>query len=323
MLRFLRENLLLKIIALAASIMMSLYASTERNPNPIVSKRIRAVLSPVGSPPADLLLQVHPDPVMVEITGPRSEIEMLKAGDVKAHINLGLARMGTSQLAVQSYEVPPSTPNVIVREVGATFATVEVNPKQRKHFPITSKYKNEPPLGYLYRTPKIEPDGADISGSRSAVAQVDRLIVYIETQGGSVRGDFPIKAQDKDGIEVKDVEIEPPVAHVELGLMEAPTSRTLIVSVAHEGRAAYPYEIASIEVVPDQVTVVGKAEQLLALTNISTAPVYLEGIKSDVTRDVTLQLPAGVTVRGGKTNVRIAVKVRDTTRATTQTPPTP
>src|SRR5262249_14889437 len=154
-------------------------------------------------------------------------------------------------------------------------------------------YKNQPPSGMRYTTPELKPDYAAAVGAAEDVQRVVRLVIYIETQGGSVRADLPIKALDKDGMEVENVQVSPETTHVELNLVEAPAERTLLVNVSPQGQVPYPYEIADIRAEPDQVTVVGKAERLRQLASVPTSPVLLNDVRADFTRDYSLQLPDG------------------------------
>jgi YbbR domain-containing protein len=60
--------------------------------------------------------------------------------------------------------------------------------------------------------------------------------------------------------------------------------------------------------------VVGKPELLTPLTHISTAEIPVDNLKADTERQVPLQLPPGVTLKDGRTSVRVIIKVRDTTK---------
>src|SRR5262249_37453898 len=152
-------------------------------------------------------------------------------------------------------------------------------------------YAKENPLGKVYGAPKIEPAMADVSGSIAELQRVAKLQVNVETRGGNVKDDLPLRAVDKEGIEVTGVQMDPARAHVELALQEAPTTRSLIVSVSTKGRPAIPYAVWQVAATPDQVTVSGKPEQLLQMTNLSTADVDVEGLMGETVRDVSLKLP--------------------------------
>src|SRR2546423_4790671 len=111
MFRFLNENLILKLISLAAAIVMWVYVTAERSPVP-TTKQVAAQIVKVGDPPPDLLVRSQPLPVMVMITGPRSEVDSIGDGDIKAEFNQSQVRLGMTTLQGRPYKIPASAPNV-------------------------------------------------------------------------------------------------------------------------------------------------------------------------------------------------------------------
>lgn len=315
MFRFLRENFILKAISLATSVMMWAYVSNERNPNPTIVRRLNAQVKMIGAPPPGLIVQVRTDPIPIEATGPKSEVESLtEKGEnvVRVKVNLAKTEPNAARLPIEGAVPPPGAPNVSVRLL-KFYADIEVVQEKKKRFDVTPFYKNQPPFGMLYSTPELKPKEAVVIGAEEDMQRVARLVVYVETQGGSVRGKQPIKALDRDGQVVENVRVEPESTDVKLDLVEAPAERALLVNVSHQGQVPPPYEIVQMHAEPDQVTVVGSAERLRQLSCLYTAPVLLNDIRADMSREYSLQLPDGVTVKDGRTSVRVTVKVRDTT----------
>jgi len=311
MLRLLGENLALKVIALATSVMIWLYVSAERDP--MVTRQVMAEPKFVGTPPADLIVRPRADPVLVEVTGPRGEVQSIQEGEVKALVNLRQARANVPQLPIIDYQRPPGAPNVTFRGL-RQYVAADVDSKVSKSLPISHSFNNDAPFGRTYGPVKLEPSSALVLGAREDVARVRRLVVFIETRGGNVREDLPIRALDADGVLVENVEIQPVRTHVELNLVEAPATRTLIVNVPLQGRPAFPYEVAEVLPQPDQVTVVGPFGQIQQLSSVSTSPVSVEGITQVLERDVSLRLPEGVSTADGRTRVRVRVRVREIAR---------
>src|SRR5438094_433135 len=109
MFRFLNENLILKLISLAAAIVMWVYVSAERSPVP-TTRQVAAQIVRIGEPPPNLLVHSQPLPVMVMITGPRSEVDSIGDGDVKAEFNLSQVRPGQTTLQGRPYKIPTTAP---------------------------------------------------------------------------------------------------------------------------------------------------------------------------------------------------------------------
>jgi YbbR domain-containing protein len=312
MLKNLRENLLLKVIALATSLMIWFYARAERNPNPTISHIVTAEVVRVGAPRDDLIVRVPALSIPVEVIGPKNEIDTITENEIKARVDVTPALASTTRMRVQ-YVLPDDVPNVKVVNSRETIS-VEVVRKRRKQMRIEPFFNSDAPAGTRYGTPRLDPEWAYVAGSTEDLDRVAHLVVFIETSGGGVRADLPIKAVDKDTVEVSGVQIEPQTTRVTLTLLEAPSTRTFVVSVPLRGNPAPPYQISEITIEPDQVTVAGKPDQLAGLTNIATSEVSVEGITSDVSKDVPLLLPPSVTVKGGQNTVHVTVRVRDVSK---------
>jgi YbbR domain-containing protein len=308
MLRYFSENLGLKVMALIASIMIWLYASAERNP--VMPKRVNAEVVAVGSAPRDLIVRLKSDLIPIEISGPRSEVDSIGDKDIKAYINLASVRADDREVQIVDLKGPSSTPNISFPHPRQS-VPADVIPKQTKSFVVEPVYNRNNPLGKVYGTPKLEPTMVSVSGSQSELQRVVKLHAYIEARGSNVREDVRIHAVDKDGIDVNGVLTDPPQVHVELSLEEVQTTRSLIVSVRTRGKPATPYVPWEVIANPDQITVSGKPEQLLQMTNLSTAEVDVEGLMGETVRNVPLQLPDGITVKDGPNRVKVTIRLRD------------
>lgn len=310
MFRSLRENFVLKLASLIASISVWFYVNLDRSqPDRLITTTLFAEVQRQGQPPSNLLVRIRTRQVQVEVTGPRAQVESLRDNEIKALVNLSTARANASQIPIQGYTAPARAPSVTIRGL-RQFVDAEVMPKQSRSMPIVPLFNNDPPFGMLYEAPRLDPTQARIIGSQEDLQKVARLVVFIQTKGGNVRADLPVLAQDKDGVLLEDVTVQPDTTHVELDLIEAPASRTLLVSAPLRGQPAPSYEITDVLVQPDQVTVTGRPDQLQPLTGLTTREVSVEGIRADLVVDQPLQLPLGVTVQGGRATVRVTVKVR-------------
>jgi len=314
MFRFLRENFILKLASLIASISIWFYVNIDRNrPDRMMTRTLNAEVQRQGQALPDLIVRLRTKQVPVEVSGPRAQVESLRDNEIKALVNLGAARANVSQIPIQGYTNSARAPAVTVRGL-RQFVEADVLPKQYRSLPIVPVFNNEPPFGMLYDAPRLDPVRARAAGSPEDIQKVARLVVFIRSKGGNVRADLPILAQDRDGVLLEEVEVQPETTHVELDLIEALATRTLIVSAPIRGQPAPPFQIDAILVEPNQVMVTGKADALQQMTGLSTADVSVEGIRADLVVNQPLQLPLGVTVQGGRTTVRVTVKVRDTTK---------
>ncbi|NLI00121.1 MAG: hypothetical protein GX446_11605 [Chthonomonadales bacterium] len=311
MTRMLRENILLKLIALATAFMIWAYANSERAAVP--SRPVAAEVVTIGTPAPGLSVEVKPTMVTVDVVGPAAQVDSLPDGAVKAIVDVGLARPGMKALPVSRFAAPPEAPAISFPKQSRSVA-IEVRTAARKRMQIGAEYKNEPPFGKRYAAPRIEPAWADVEGPRDAVERVAALVVRLSPSGKDLREQASIAAVDRAGIAVEEVRVDPPTAYVEVDLQDIAASRELIVSPTLRGRPPEPYMVKAVVCEPAAVTVTGPPNELLAMTSVSTVAISLDGMQADTTRQVPLVLPRGMTVKDGQGLVSVTIRVADASR---------
>ncbi len=314
MIRGLRENVLLKLIALATALMIWAYAGQERAGAP--SRQVVAEVVTVGAPAPGLSVEVKPTMVTVDVLGPAAQLDALADGAVKAIVDVGLARAGMKALPVARFAAPPEAPAITFPKQTRSVA-IEVRVAARRRMQIGAEYRNEPPFGKRYTSPRIEPAWADVEGPRDAVQRVAALLVRLSPSGKDLREQAAIAAVDRAGIAVEDVRVDPPMAYVEVDLQDITVTRTLPVSPALRGRVDDPYVIKAVVCDPVQVTVSGAPEDLKALTSVNTVAISLNGIRADTTRQTPLDLPRGVSLKPEQAMVSVTIRVDDASRSAT------
>ncbi|MBM3493103.1 MAG: hypothetical protein FJX72_02090 [Armatimonadetes bacterium] len=312
MIRGLRENILLKLIALATAFMIWAYAGMERTGAP--ARQVVAEVVTVGAPAPGLSVDVKPTMVNVDVAGPTEQLDTIPDGAVKAIVDIGVARAGMKALPVTRFAAPPEAPAITFPAQTRSVA-VAVRVAARKRMQIGAEYRNAPPFGKRYATPRVDPAWADIEGPKDAIQRVASLLVRLSPSGKDLREQATIAAVDRAGIAVEEVRVDPGTAYVEVDLQDLAATRALVVTPTLRGRVESPFVIGAVICDPTQVTVSGDPDDLLALTGIGTVPIALDGIASDTTREVPLELPRGITVRDGRTMVSVTIRVADASRA--------
>lgn len=317
--RLFSENLTLKLISLIAAVVMWLYVNAERVPNTPITRIVNAEVVPVGEAPENLIVRLKATTIPATITGPKNEVDNIQDREVKAEFNISSIKPGVTTLTGRPFKAPPNAPDVTA--AGRPTVDVQVLLKESKTLKVVAQISGGPSAESRYGQPRLSPESAVIRGAHDDLIRVTRLLALIEPSSSGLRADVPLKALDKDNVEVSGIEVEPAKVHVELMLTEAPATRTLIVNVPHRGQVAYPYQVVEITAVPDQVMVTGKSDLLLQMGSVSTEEVDLNGLVSDFTREVRLQpLPRGVTLADGRRSVQVTVRVRDTSKTTSTGP---
>jgi YbbR domain-containing protein len=317
MFKFLRENLILKIVSLLASLSLWLYVNAASSP--VAPKTVNADVVSIGAPPSDLIVRIRQEPRPVQITGPSAEVDSVDDNEIKAEVDLRSARVGVTQLKITGYRKPDGTPNVVIK--GSQFVSVDVFTKARRLMPVTALFNNPAGPSLKYGTPRVKPEWAYVSGAADDVKRVQRLVVSVESSGQSDSADLKIFAEDRDNVMIPGVDIEPKSAHVDIALEQPPATRTLVVNVLYRGKPAAGHTLSDVIVEPSTVTVVGKPEQIQALSNLVTEQVDIEGVSGEVVKQVMLSPPEGVGVAGGRPSVRVTFKTQEIAKPSGQGSP--
>ncbi len=299
---------MLKVIALATSIMIWQYVGIERSPSAMRIISVEVQLE--GAPPENLVVNIPHDKVAVEVSGPKADVEALQESSIRAVVNASVARPNSQQLEIVSF-VRPTSASRLLFVARRKSVSVEVTEKKSKKLPIVPSYTVAAPLGKSFSTPRLDPPDAEVIGEASELARVAKLVVYVRTDAGNVRSDLPIQALDKDGVLIDKVVVKPKQVRVSIDITEAPAERTLVVSSRLRGLPDAPFTVSQVLVEPDQVTVTGRPEDLLGLTRIETQEVSVDGAKLDVIQSVRMLLPPGVSVKTGTASARVVVKLQD------------
>lgn len=308
MLKSLRENIALKIIALAISVMIWFYVSAERNPNPTVTKMLSAEIVQIGTCPEDLILKIHPASIQVSVTGPKDEVDTLTDNEIKADVSVAAITTQTTQLRVIRYMPPMTSPNVTIQ--GRNTVNVDVVPEKRKTLRIIPTIALDTGLNNHYKPPLLTPQFADVVGTSEDINRVRKLTIFIQTNSANVSADLPIKALDSSGAEVSSVHIEPETTHVDMDLQQTPASKALVINVPITGQPAKGFAITSISVTPSVVTIKGKPNLLETMTNVSTIDVSVDGLNADTVVEAPLKIPTGMSVAGSVKQIKVTLNIR-------------
>jgi YbbR domain-containing protein len=315
MFKSVRENLILKVVSLLASVSLWLYVSADRYPNTAYSKSVNADVARVGAPPSDVIVRIRPEPLPIEVSGPKVEVESVDENEIKAEVDVRGAKAGMTQLKVLRYRKPADAPNIEVK--GRQYVSVDVLPRSRRLMPVTPMFNATASPTTRYGTPRIKPEWASVSGAPDDVKRISRLVISVETSGQPVNADLPIRAEDRDNVEVTGVDIVPATVHVEVALEQPPATRTLVVNVAYRGKPAAGYALSEAIVEPTTVTVAGKPEQIQALSNITTQELDIEGMTGEKVMQATLRPPDGISIVGGRPTVRVTFRTLEVAKPPT------
>ncbi len=306
------HNWAFKSISLSIAVLIWVYAGSQRATSP--SRQVLAEVQAKGSAPSNLSVDLKVTTISVGVTGPAAELDRLSEGAVKAIIDIGAVTPTSRRLPVVQFIAPVSAPGVAFPDQRLS-VPIDVRVNQRRTTQVTVSVQGQPPPGRAFAPARVEPESVDVVGAAVDVKRVVAVVGSVSARQGSFRGDTPLRAVDRDGITVDSVHLDPPLVTVQVDVVDSAAVKTVVVSPALIGRPAPPFTVDAITISPMTVTLAGPTAELAGITSISTAPISLEGLIADATRQVALVIPPGLSVAGSPANVTVGIRLTDTAKA--------
>lgn len=191
--------------------------------------------------------------------------------------------------------------------------TVDLDQLSEKTVPVEVRHGEAPPTMTLGEE-TVDPTVVRVIGPATVLERVAaaRADVVIQTSGIDVDQDVELVPVDSVGDSVAQVNVEPATAHVVIPVFSNRQSKTLPVTPQLTGSPAAGFEVASVTVAPQIVTVEGDADDLEALAGVDTEPIAIGGFSEPTTLDVALAPPTGVVVLDAS-QVEVAIGIRAVT----------
>jgi YbbR domain-containing protein len=245
-----------------------------------------------------------------------ADLGRLRADDFRATVDLANVKPDGNPASVR-VNVTAVDPRVTILEVRPRSIQVVLDQSASKTVKV-SVVQGTPPPGLEVGETTVEPAVVTVSGPSGAVNRVAavRVNAPIDGSGLDVDRDFRPEPLDAAGSVVTGVDLEPATVHVTIPVYTNKETRTIPVNPIVTGTPGAGFRIAAVTVVPTVVTLQGDGEQLSKLVSADTAPVSVSGATRDITADVALALPSGVTAIGSGT-ARVKVTIEPVTETRT------
>lgn len=267
----------------------------------------------------DSLVLLHEiDPVRVNLSGPRSDVNPIEVEDLAANVDFStVGEPGIYQLPIM-LEVPDG---VWTSDVVPSTVSVELERSISRPFPlvpsITDLDENS------LRTATVYPDEeqVNVTGPISLIDSIAQVVLPVEVSGGTqtFQGVYTPEARDRDGNIVEGVTIEPTTVGATVRVSARGKSVAVLPSIT--GSPAPGYEVADRTVNPQFVTVDGDEAALDSLVALTTEPIDVTGADASFNRTVQIAgIPEGVDILQ-PSNGQVEVLVQVTQRGVRQSLP--
>ena len=284
--------------ALVLSLALWLVVQTELNP-----ERSDVFQLPVEprNVPTGMVITNEADwrPVTVRMSAPNDVFAQLRTSELRATVDLSRATPGEARYRVQ---VPQPDPLVRSGEPNPNTILVRLEELTRKTVPVTARLEGNLPFGYRAGRPAVDPQTITLTGPASFVRRIESAAVEVRLDAVTSDLDttLPATLLNDRGERVlataPGVEVQPPTLRVQLPITQQVGYKEVGVRPVLRGAVAPGYWVERVSVDPAVVTIIGEPQPLGAVESLDTEPVDLAGATDPFTRQVTLQMPAGVSL---------------------------
>lgn len=303
-------NLSLAVLSVALSLTLWLYVTERENPQQVETFNSAITVQFVNVPNTLAVANASASSVRIQISAPKNQLNQLHPDDFEATVNLGGLDKGSTNLPV---DVTSSNGSVNVTDVSPARVDVTIEDLRTKEVPVKTSLVGSPQLGFAPGDQSIDPQSVTVTGPESLVALVDSAVAEVNLTG--LRVDFDdsvaLKPQDVRGGEISRVTVNPDKAHVKVAIDQKSFTSAFVVSPNITGAPAAGYNVTSVTIDPPLVSLTGAADKLQsidAVAGIVTQEISVADQRTDVVRQVGLQLPDGVQIDGtDQVTVRVAI----------------
>ena len=242
--------------------------------------------------------------VSFRVTAKRSVMERLSGSDFTATADMNYLE-DDSRVPV-TITVNNNNSSITVSAKRLYLQVVIGNKMTTKH-DVEVETNGNPADGCVVDKTEVDPSSVSVSGPEDVVSTIAKVVAYVDVDGANE--DFDAKAAlhflDKNGNEIDQsrLEVEQETVRVFLTVSHV---KTVSVEVETSGTLPQGVSLESVSVNPDSVEIVGEADILNEITEItiSGSAFDLSKITSSMTTTVDLStyLPSGVKLADGSTS---------------------
>lgn len=299
-------TLLITVIVLSLAVWFVIADAENREIEERLGFSLQVEVRDLGS---DLVVAGEPLPVTVTVVGREADVESARPEHFVASISLRNRVAGRHSLPVRVEAVEG---DVRVRAVQPETAVVIVQETVEREVPVIVEPSNLPPIGFRVGTPDVRPETAIVSGIATEVSAVDSVVARLDLGGAtaSLERDVSLEARTAAGGAVTQVVVNPPVARVQVPIVQEVFRRTASILPDVVGTPAEGYRVRTVQATPSTVEVLVSLDVLDDEVEVKTEPLDIAGLTNNLF--VTAELvfgdgagPAGDT----ETSVRVMVLI--------------
>lgn len=284
------------ILSLFLAVLVWIAAVREQNP-PREADFGQSIPIEVIPPAAGLVTtDTLPGSVKLRLVAPNSSWAGLTPAKFKALLDLSKLAEGFNDVPIQ---VNISDPQVRILDQTPKDVSITLQPEQTISMTIKTEISDEPPIGYMSRTPIVSPTVVTVTGPASLVGQADEAIIEIAVRSAkeTIKRTGEIVIRNRDDQPINGLKLTPAAVQVILPIEQRFGYKDVSVSAVIKGQPAAGYWVSNISITPPRLTIVGNPQVLASIPGfIETIPIEVTQTTENIERNIPLNLPNGVTV---------------------------
>ncbi len=301
------RNNSIRLVSLLLAFVLWVYVSNEQNP--VRETVININLEHTGLGYNYLITGGMPESVKVRVQGNRSQLANLVPAEFKALVNIPEGQTGDLPLAVQV----TAPAGLRVAQVTPDEVRLSVDRFAEKQLTVAVSLRGAPAQGYTALAPVYQPMTVLAKGPSKVISQLNQATAIMDVQAATKDVDQTLQLS----VGLAGVTLNPPSVRVMAPIVASVTTKTVPVLIQVDGSPASGFTVKGSSSEPSSVQLSGTVEALAVLTNIKTEDVDIQGVDKDISREVDLVIPQGVSVQPGRVKVQVEV-IKD---GTTPVPP--
>lgn len=299
---FLGRNLLPKLLAVLVALIVWIFVMNEQNPP--VEGTFQVALG-TRNLSEKMVVMEAPETVRVKVRGLRNAIAGAAVKEFRATVDL--KGMATGQYNLPVSVALPGGYELI--EVMPDKVTVKIEAVRSRQFSIVPRLSGLLATQMQLGKVEVKPAVATITGPQSLLDSVEKVVAPLEIKEPTAA--FSVTSKlillGPEGTEMKSLTMEPTQVIVSGNLESGSVSRIVDVKTVLIGNLPDGILLRKVFTEPLKLELKGPKSVLDKISTVVTEPVSLTGVIKDVTREVPLQIPPGVTADRKSVMVRITV----------------
>ncbi len=257
--------------------------------------------------------------INIKLSGRINALSSVEESDVTAVVDMEGLLVGKYNLPIK-IEVPPS---VRLRSWNPSVSEVEIYRHIDRTIPLTWRINGDIPDGMAISKIELYPEKVMLSGPEGDVLDVQSVNAIIPTDKLLSKEEISaeLEISNYDATRSRRVNLSPANVRAKIFLEEEMLAEKIPVKVSVVGQPADGYQIDSVRVIPDRVSVNGRSESVKKMQSIVLPPVDITGLDQDLQLMIPLQptdIDPDIEISGpDRARVEITIRNKMTTKTYT------